>query len=29
MIDDLKWAYAGTALLVLGLLLTAASRRGA
>jgi hypothetical protein len=28
MIDDLKWAYAGAALLVLGLLLAAASRRG-
>ena len=29
MIDDLKWAYAGAALLVLGLLLIAFGRRGA
>jgi hypothetical protein len=27
MIDDIKWAYAGAALLVLGLLLIAAGRR--
>ena len=28
MIDDIKWAYAGAALLVIGLLLIASGRRG-
>jgi hypothetical protein len=28
MIDDIKWAYAGSALLVFGLLLIASGRRG-